>query len=170
VAYALLFGSAARGAAHSGSDLDIGLGLKRGLRLGVLELGELVSRLEGAAGPGRPARQPRELPGGSDGARGGASEPVRGLEECLALAAHWLADAGWDVPQNYGDIFGSLAEHGVVEPGLAARLAAASGLPNLVAHQYGILDWHRIHAVASTELDDLLSFCAALARRAAASP
>lgn len=50
VAYALLFGSAARGAAHSGSDLDLGLGLKRGLRLGVLELGELVSRLDGAAG------------------------------------------------------------------------------------------------------------------------
>ena len=92
------------------------------------------------------------------------------LQECLALAAHWLADAGWDVPQNYRDIFGSLAEHGVVEHDLAARLAAASGLRNLVAHQYGILDWHRIHAVASTELDDLLSFCAALARRAAASP
>jgi len=92
------------------------------------------------------------------------------LQECLALAAHWLADAGWDVPQNYRDIFGSLAEHGVLERDLAARLAAASGLRNLVAHQYGILDWPRIHAVASTELDDLLAFCAALARRAAANP
>ena len=30
--------------------------------------------------------------------------------------------------------------------------AAASGLRNLVAHQYGVLDWRRIHVLASTEL------------------
>lgn len=90
------------------------------------------------------------------------------LQECLALAAHWLADEGWDVPQSYRDIFQSLAERGILERDLAARLAAASGLRNLVAHQYGILDWDRIHAIASTELTDLLSFCAALARQAGA--
>ena len=24
------------------------------------------------------------------------------IQECAALAAHWLADAGWDVPESYG--------------------------------------------------------------------
>ena len=27
------------------------------------------------------------------------------IQACLDLAAHWLADEGWDVPQRYGEIF-----------------------------------------------------------------
>lgn len=88
------------------------------------------------------------------------------LQESLALATHWLADEGWDVPESYRAVFASLADHGVLSRDLGAQLAAASGLRNLVAHQYGVLDWRRIHAVASSELEDLLSFCDALARRA----
>lgn len=89
------------------------------------------------------------------------------LQACLDLAAHWLADEGWDVPQRYPDLFVALAEHGVLPRDLATRLAAASGLRNLVAHQYGVLDWARIHAIASFELQDLDRFCAELAARAA---
>jgi uncharacterized protein YutE (UPF0331/DUF86 family) len=85
------------------------------------------------------------------------------LQACLDLAAHWLADEGWDVPQRYPDFFVALAEHGVLPGDLAARLAAAAGLRNLVAHQYGVLDWTRIHAIASFELQDLERFCAELA-------
>ena len=88
------------------------------------------------------------------------------LQECLSLAAHWLSDTGLDVPQSYAQVFQRLGERGVVAPDLAGRLAAASGLRNLVAHRYGALDWNRIHEIASTELDDLLAFCEALAQRA----
>lgn len=88
------------------------------------------------------------------------------LQECLALAAHWLSDAGLGVPQSYGQVFSRLGEQGIVDPALAARLAAASGLRNLVAHRYGALDLDRIHEIASTRLDDLLALCETLARRA----
>jgi uncharacterized protein YutE (UPF0331/DUF86 family) len=88
------------------------------------------------------------------------------LQECLSLAAHWLSDAGLDVPQSYAQVFQRLGERGVVAPDLAGRLAAASGLRNLVAHRYGVLDWNRVHEIASTGLDDLLAFCEALARKA----
>ena len=88
------------------------------------------------------------------------------LQDCLSLAAHWLSDAGIDVPQSYAQAFLRLGDRGVVAADLAARLAAASGLRNLVAHRYGVLDWDRIHEIASTRLDDLLAFCEALARRA----
>lgn len=87
------------------------------------------------------------------------------LQECVSLAAHWLADEGDAVPATYGDLFRRLGERGVVPAELALRLAAASGLRNLVAHQYGVLDWRRVHALASTRLDDLLAFCDELARR-----
>lgn len=88
------------------------------------------------------------------------------LQDCVSLAAHWLSDAGLDVPQSYAQVFLRLGERGVVTQDLAARLAAASGLRNLVAHRYGVLDWNRVHEIASTRLDDLLAFCEALARRA----
>ncbi len=50
IAYALLFGSRARGSAHAASDLDVAVGLVRGTRLAPLDLGDLVSRLERASG------------------------------------------------------------------------------------------------------------------------
>jgi uncharacterized protein YutE (UPF0331/DUF86 family) len=88
------------------------------------------------------------------------------LQESLSLATHWLADAGLDVPQSYGQVFERLGERGVIAIDLAARLAAASGLRNLVAHRYAALDWERIHEIASTRLDDLLALCDALSQRA----
>jgi predicted nucleotidyltransferase len=50
VAYALLFGSRARGSAHAESDVDLAIGLRRDTDLSALDLGDLASRLEAAAG------------------------------------------------------------------------------------------------------------------------
>jgi uncharacterized protein YutE (UPF0331/DUF86 family) len=86
------------------------------------------------------------------------------LQECVALATHWLADAGLDVPSSYREVFMALAERGSLSRPLAERLAAAAGFRNLVAHQYGIVDPARVHAMASTELDDVLAFCEAVGR------
>ena len=49
IAYAILFGSRGRGSAHDRSDVDLAIGLARGERLSATDLGEIVSRLEGAA-------------------------------------------------------------------------------------------------------------------------
>ena len=89
------------------------------------------------------------------------------LQSCLALAAHWLADEGRQVPQSYRAVMLSLAEEGVLEVGLARRLGDAAGLRNLIAHQYARLDWERIHVLASQRLGDLEDFCSELSRRAA---
>jgi uncharacterized protein YutE (UPF0331/DUF86 family) len=88
------------------------------------------------------------------------------LQDSLALATHWLSDEGAQVPQTYGDVFRALGEGGVVPRDLAGRLAAASGLRNLVAHRYAALDWGRIHEIASLRLGDVLAFCDELASRA----
>ena len=50
VAYAILFGSRGRGSAHEGSDTDLAVGLAGGERLSAADLGDLLSRLEAAAG------------------------------------------------------------------------------------------------------------------------
>jgi uncharacterized protein YutE (UPF0331/DUF86 family) len=88
------------------------------------------------------------------------------LQETVSLATHWLADAGLDVPGSYREIFLALAERGNISRDLAQRLASATGFRNLVAHQYGVLDPTRVHAMASQELGDLLGFCDVAARAA----
>ncbi|MBM4441230.1 MAG: nucleotidyltransferase domain-containing protein [Candidatus Rokubacteria bacterium] len=50
VAYALLFGSTARGTSHAGSDVDVAVGLAATARRDVSALGGLVARLESAMG------------------------------------------------------------------------------------------------------------------------
>jgi uncharacterized protein YutE (UPF0331/DUF86 family) len=89
------------------------------------------------------------------------------LQESISLATHWLADAGRDVPQTHGEVFSALAARGVLEPDLASRLRSAAGLRNLIAHQYGVIDFRRVFAIAANDLGDLVSFCQQLARRAA---
>jgi uncharacterized protein YutE (UPF0331/DUF86 family) len=85
------------------------------------------------------------------------------IQDCLDLAAHWLADAGWEMPETYADVFAALARHGVIPAEMAERLKAAAAFRNLVAHQYGVLDLARVHALATSELGDLDTFCAILA-------
>ena len=85
------------------------------------------------------------------------------LQECLSLASHWLADEGWEVPETYAEVFRVLAERNVLDHDLAARMAEAAGLRNLIAHRYGALDWTRIHDIASHHIEDLLRFCDVLA-------
>lgn len=89
------------------------------------------------------------------------------LQETVSLATHWLADAGLDVPGSYREIFLALAERAKLPRDLAQRLASAAGFRNLVAHQYGVLDPARVHAIAATELGDLLDFCELVSREAA---
>lgn len=50
IAYALVFGSRARGTSHSGSDVDVAFALTGGRRPTALELGDLAARLETATG------------------------------------------------------------------------------------------------------------------------
>jgi uncharacterized protein YutE (UPF0331/DUF86 family) len=91
------------------------------------------------------------------------------LQESIALATHWLADEGWEVPRTPGEAFAPLGARQVIDGALAARLRSAAGLRNLIAHQYGVIDLGRVFAMASGNLDDLLSFCQALAERAGRS-
>jgi predicted nucleotidyltransferase len=50
IAYALVFGSSARGTTHADSDLDIAIGLESRARISALEIGALIARLESASG------------------------------------------------------------------------------------------------------------------------
>ena len=50
IAYALVFGSSVRGTMHPHSDVDVAIGMIDARRLDLMELGELRSKLQAAAG------------------------------------------------------------------------------------------------------------------------
>lgn len=76
------------------------------------------------------------------------------IQECIDLAAHWIADAGWDVPDEAGATFDLLSEHGILDRDLVDAMRGAVGLRNRIAHGYASVDHVRVqkeyrHGVAA---------------------
>ena len=89
-----------------------------------------------------------------------------GIQECIDLAAHWVADSGWGPPDDAGSTFDVLAERGEIDPALAVALHQAAGLRNRIAHGYAMLDYRRVQAEANAGLPALRTFLTVVARAA----
>ena len=88
------------------------------------------------------------------------------LQECIDLAAHWVADAGWGVPDDAGSTFDVLAGRGVIDRAIADRLREGVGLRNRIAHGYALLDYHRVRSEALIGMPAMRAFLAAVGREA----
>ena len=88
------------------------------------------------------------------------------IQECIDLSAHWVADAGWGVPDDAGSTFDVLAARQCIDQDLADRLRLAAGLRNRIAHGYAMLDYRRVHAESQAGIPALRQFLAAVAREA----
>jgi uncharacterized protein YutE (UPF0331/DUF86 family) len=89
------------------------------------------------------------------------------IQECIDLAAHWVADEGWGGPDDAGSAFDLLADRGVIDRETATALRAAAGLRNRIAHGYALLDYERVHREAGAGFTPLRRFLAAIAAAAA---
>jgi uncharacterized protein YutE (UPF0331/DUF86 family) len=58
------------------------------------------------------------------------------IECCVAVGQHICAVRGWGPPASNADSFRILAEHGVLDPDLAARMSRASGFRDVLVHEY----------------------------------
>jgi uncharacterized protein YutE (UPF0331/DUF86 family) len=87
------------------------------------------------------------------------------LQICLDVATHLGTEMALAAPRTYREVFAGLAQAGILDRALAARLQEAAGLRNLLVHGYAELDDRRIFA-ALGRLDDLRAFAAAAARAA----
>jgi uncharacterized protein YutE (UPF0331/DUF86 family) len=67
------------------------------------------------------------------------------IQECVDLAAHWIADDGLPPADDYASAFTVLAEQGRIDPALADGMKGAVGLRSRIAHGYAMLDYGRIH-------------------------
>jgi len=66
------------------------------------------------------------------------------IQECIDLAAHWVADAGWGSPDDAASLFDVLADRDVIDQDLATSLRGAVGLRNRIAHGYASVDHARM--------------------------
>jgi uncharacterized protein YutE (UPF0331/DUF86 family) len=93
-------------------------------------------------------------------------DTLQAIQACIDLAVHACAHDALGVPDAPATAFALLARHGVIDAALARRLARASGLRNLVVHQYADLDSTRLAQGITEGLEDLDHFAAALRRYA----
>ncbi len=88
------------------------------------------------------------------------------IQEVIDLAAHWVADAGWEPPRDAASTFDILADRGAIDRDLAPRLRAAVGLRNRIAHDYAGVDPARLHAEFAAGVEPLRRFLVAVANAA----
>jgi uncharacterized protein YutE (UPF0331/DUF86 family) len=88
------------------------------------------------------------------------------IQECIDLAAHWVADAGWMPPDDAGSTFDVLADRGVIERPAADALRGAAGLRNRIAHGYAMVDYARVQQESRAGIPALRVFLDAVARAA----
>jgi uncharacterized protein YutE (UPF0331/DUF86 family) len=88
------------------------------------------------------------------------------IQECIDLAAHWVADEGWMPPDDAGSTFDVLADHRVIERSTAEALRGATGLRNRIAHGYAMVDYARVQVESRQGAPALRAFLDAVGRAA----
>jgi len=88
------------------------------------------------------------------------------IQECVDLATHWIADAGWLAPDETAAVFDVLADNGAIDRGLAAAMRGAVGLRHRIAHGYATVDHQRVIDEAKTGLPSLRQFLSTVAAEA----
>ncbi len=93
----------------------------------------------------------------------------RALQGAIDLGQHLIVERGLPAPSTYREVFRVLGEAGMIDPPLAHALEAWGGLRNIIAHQYGALDFERVSTALHDELGDLEAFAAKMAAIAVAT-
>ena len=86
----------------------------------------------------------------------------RAVQLCVDVAMHRLTDLDAVTPQTMGEAFTALAQLGLIDEALCARMRSAVGFRNLAVHNYNTLSWAIVFAIATTHLDDFRAFAKAM--------
>jgi uncharacterized protein YutE (UPF0331/DUF86 family) len=80
------------------------------------------------------------------------------VETCIDIAFHVVADRGLPAPASARAAFERLSEEGLLASDLAARLAAAASMRNVLVHGYVDLDLELVARTLRDDLPDLAAF------------
>ena len=85
------------------------------------------------------------------------------VQEATDIALHIASDQSWELAATVRDAFMVLAQHGVIDPSLAAALAGSAQLRNRIAHGYASLDVGRLWTELPSGVASFEAFAAAIA-------
>ncbi|KGD65758.1 hypothetical protein Y5S_00982 [Alcanivorax nanhaiticus] len=86
----------------------------------------------------------------------------RAVQLCVDIAAHVLLDYETLPPNTMGETFDRLADLKLIEPELRDNLKRSVGFRNMAVHNYDVLDWRIVYAIATRQLEDFTRFAAAV--------
>ena len=84
------------------------------------------------------------------------------IQAVIDIGNHVVADMDLGTPKDYKDIFHLLATNNIVPESLAEKLAAMTGLRNVLVHDYLEVDLNLIHRIIKIELGDFEEFIRAV--------
>ena len=87
-------------------------------------------------------------------------------QECIDLAAHWIADEGWPAARDMGSMFDVLADRTAIPPSLADEMRAVVRVRNRIGHGYASVDHERLHAEAPSGISAMRRFLVAVSTAA----
>ena len=85
----------------------------------------------------------------------------RAVQLCVDIGAHLLVDHEVAPPNTMGETFDRLVQVKIIDSVLADRLKKSVGFRNLAVHNYDVLNWHIVFAIAHRHLDDFTAFARA---------
>lgn len=88
---------------------------------------------------------------------------TRAVQLCVDLGAHLLAGMDHPPPNTMGETFDCMRAAKLIEPDLAERLKKSVGFRNMAVHNYDVLNWAIVHAIATKHLSDFRRFAKAIA-------
>jgi uncharacterized protein YutE (UPF0331/DUF86 family) len=80
------------------------------------------------------------------------------IQAALDLAAHLIADEGWDVPERSGEAFLVLGQKQVLDSDLAQRLRTMASFRNLIVHEYADVNLSAVYKIWHESSGDLQQF------------
>lgn len=86
------------------------------------------------------------------------------IEVCSDIGNHIIADRRLRVPATYAEVFGVLAEAGLLDPTERDAMVRMSGFRNLIVHEYARIDPAMVVRVLREHLGDFARFKTAVLR------
>ena len=84
---------------------------------------------------------------------------TRAVQLCVDIASHWLAEhPDATAPKTMAQAFEALAQSGVIDADLAARMRKSVGFRNVMAHNYDDINWAIVYAICTKHLGDFRTF------------
>lgn len=82
----------------------------------------------------------------------------RAVQISVDIASHLLAESSGPTPTTMADSFAYLHQSNIISEKTAQSLIKATGLRNLLVHEYSKIDWAIVATVANSHLDTFRNF------------